>query len=165
MLEIERRFIARVDDGALRDADVVRFRQGYLPGDGTTVRIRRRRPENGGAESWLLTIKAGQGLVRHEVEFEIDAERGGALMELAGACVVEKTRHTLGRWEIDVFHGPLDGLVLAEAELESEDEALPDAPAGLELGLEVTEDPKITSHALARMDEREAREFVRRHAT
>lgn len=155
MIEIERRFLARVaGPAALRDAQASEIRQGYLSLDEPAVRIRRRGP------GWVLTVKAGRGLVRREVEVEVSAEAGEALMEIAGAHVLEKTRHVLGRWEVDVFTGKLEGLVVAEAELRDADEPLPPAPAGIRLLREITDDGAWTNQRLAALDEVAARALV-----
>lgn len=172
-LEIERRFLVRRPDAAvLEQADArIEIVQGYLSTGGVSVRIRRCRagagwpPESGASpadsgHAWILTIKSGSGLVRREVELEVDAARGAELLDMCGPVRIEKTRHAIGRWEVDVLGGRFEGLVLAEVELESEDEPLPDPPAGLELGREVTEDPAITNHALAMMASPAARRFV-----
>ena len=72
---------------------------------------------------------------------------------LATLCtppVLEKTRTRVGHaglvWEVDVFAGPLAGLVLAEVELDSADQplALPDW-----VGAEVTGDPRYMNNRLA----------------
>jgi len=159
-LEIERRFLCRIDDRHVLDtAPSWSITQGYISNDfGPTVRIRRRDDE------FYLTIKSGSGLVRREIEFVVPPGPGGELLELAGDRVVEKTRYQLGRWEIDIFQGKLSGLALAEVELSSETEETPPPPRGLGLIREVTLDPAFTNHRLARLDPEEAKLFVQRTA-
>lgn len=156
MTEIERRFLCRImNHRALRDAGGERIRQAYLPGtNGPSVRIRER------AGRYVLAIKAGEGRVRREVEVEVDRERADALFEMAGELCITKSRHELGRWEVDIFEGRFDGLVVAEVELEHEDEPLPDPPDGIELLEEVTDE--LTSHDLAALDAGAARTLVAR---
>ena len=129
MTEIERRYLARIADPAvLERARVSRIRQGYLSAGEPAVRVRER--ETDGDFAYTLTVKAGRGVIRREVEVPIDADAGLALMEMAGRRVLEKLRHVVGRWEIDVFQGKLTGLTLAEVELDHPREVVP-APVGL----------------------------------
>ncbi len=101
----------------------VAFRQGYLSADkGRVVRVRTAGPKA------YLTIKGPGHISRAEFEYEIPfADARFMLDHLCLPGVIDKTRyrqevggHT---WEIDVFHGENDGLVVAEVELEREDEA------------------------------------------
>jgi CYTH domain-containing protein len=159
-LEIERRFIARVDDALLARAQPMKQRQAYLTvRDLTTVRIRQE------GETWVLAVKAdATALARHEIQVEVPEEDGRALFDLARGGSVEKTRHTIGRWEIDVYEGWFEGLVIAEAELHAEDETLPEVPAGLTLVREITAERGLSSRGLAGLGEAEARALVARLA-
>lgn len=157
MTEIERVFRCRVVDGdAFRTASrASEIRQGYLSGDGDpTVRVRQRD------DRWILTFKAGSGMVRDEIEFSIPAAKGQALMRLAGSRIVEKTRRVAGRWEVDFYHGDLDGLVTADCELSRPDEPLPPPPPGIELVREVTDDPRYTNRYFASANTEERRAIV-----
>ena len=159
-LEIERRFIARARAELLSDAPSMELVQGYLTvRDAITVRIRRE-----GAR-WVLAIKAdASGIARHEIEAEVAEDDGRALLDLARAAggTVEKTRHTIGRWEIDSYRGRFRGLTLAEVELRSEEEPMPEPPAGLELIREINAETDLSSRGLAAMAEAEARDLVGR---
>ncbi|MCA9738795.1 MAG: CYTH domain-containing protein [Gemmatimonadota bacterium] len=156
MHEIERRFLCGpLEGGALARADrVQRIRQGYLTTSGPAVRVRQKD------DAFLMTVKAGGGLVRREVEWPIPADVADELFEIAGARVLSKTRHVLGRWEVDVFDGALAGLVVAEVELSAADESLPSPPAGVPLLREVTEEPGLTNQWLAALEPEAARAFV-----
>lgn len=155
-LEIERRFIVRVQPALLRGAVRMELRQGYLSvRDPVTVRIRQE------GTAWVLAVKADAGgIARHEIELSVDDETGRALFALAIGGTLGKTRHAIGRWEIDVYDGRFEGLVLAEVELTSEDEPLPPAPEGLELVREITSELGLSSRGLARLDEQAARALV-----
>ena len=157
-IEIERRFVVRADARLLRDAELTMLRQGYLTvRDATTVRIRQEGP------LWVLAIKAeASRFSRHEIEVEVPEEDGRALLRLAVGGTVEKTRYTIGRWEVDVFRGRFSGLTLAEAELHSETEELPELPPGLELIHEITSTRELSNRGLAAMSEEAARELVER---
>jgi CYTH domain-containing protein len=147
-VEIERKFLV-TGDGWKADADEgVRVRQGFLSGDENGV-VRVRRVLDKG----VLTIKGPtRGISREEFEYTIpaaDAER--MLDALCAGGTVDKTRYRIPRdgvvWEVDVFAGDNAGLVLAEVELDSEDQevTLPDW-----LGEEVSRDPRFYNAYLAR---------------
>jgi len=92
-----------------------------------TVRVRLA-----GGEAFL-TIKGGQsGISRLEFEYPIPAADAKELLGLAVGAPVEKVRqqvHVKGKkWEVDFFEGANKGLILAEIELDTEDEEfiLPD---------------------------------------
>ncbi len=147
MAEIERRFLARILDGAaLAAAPTREMEQGYLSTADPAVRVRRA------GDDWILTVKSGRGLVRQEVEAPLPPEAGAALLELAAPRRLTKRRHHLGRWEIDVFEGALAGLVLAEIELRAPDEPLPQPPGAVTLIREVTDDGRFVNQVLAGLD-------------
>ena len=79
-----------------------------------------------------------------EFEYQIPKEDAMDMFEhLCGSGIIEKTRHYIETpnhtWEIDEFHGRNQGLVVAEIELESEDEQF-DIPEWI--GEEVSDDPR-----------------------
>jgi len=145
-LEIERKFLVRGEPW-VEASSHLRLRQGYLASGGpVTVRVRV------GPEIAWLTVKGPvQGISREEFEFTIPRADGEAMLALCGDAIVEKTRHhvTVGRhgWEIDVFEGANAGLVVAEIELEHEDEDFvrPDW-----LGEEVSLDERFRNSALSK---------------
>lgn len=157
-IEIERRFVARADPRLLRDAERIALRQGYLTvRDSTTVRIRQE-----GAH-WVLAIKApAGGIARHEIEVGVPEADGRELLALASGGSVEKVRYLVDRWEIDVYEGRFAGLVIAEVELDREDEPLPPVPDGLDLVREVTREIGLSARGLAALDETRAHELVAR---
>ena len=102
-------------------------------------------------EKAFLTIKSGmlrEGLARFEWEREIDASDAREMLQICMPGVISKTRYIIPAspykgeprcWEVDVFHGRLDGLVLAELELGDEHEPY-EKPVWL--GEEVTGQPQ-----------------------
>jgi adenylate cyclase len=127
-LEIERKFI--VDTGRLSlSGSGKRYRQGYLPAAGkTSVRVRICDDA-----AWLTLKGETVGASRLEFEYSIPVEDAEHILEsLCEGSIIDKTRHLLDHaghtWEVDVFTGDNAGLVIAEVELQSEDEAveLPD---------------------------------------
>ena len=146
--EIERKFLVAGDfHGEVSGAS--RIKQGFLSSvPGRTVRVRVRDDKG------YLTVKGpAQGLTRFEWEKEIPAEEVGLLLRLCEPGMIDKTRYlvpsTDGRhtWEVDEFHGDNEGLVVAEIELSSEDEAF-ERPAWL--GAEVTGDRRYYNSCLIR---------------
>lgn len=122
--EIERKF--RVEgDFMPYVTNTTHIQQGYIcSGKGRTVRVRIRD------EKAYLTIKGPggvAGLKRYEFEQEIPMSDAIELMRICEPGIVDKHRHLVpvGKhvFEVDVFHGDNEGLVMAEVELESEDEA------------------------------------------
>lgn len=153
MTEIERRFLCRLSPAFTPEARR-RLRQGYLAGGEIQIRIRS------GDGRWILGAKCGAGLERLEREVEVAEDVGRALLEQAGDWSLEKVRNVSGRWEVDVYQGALQGLIVAECELERADEELPDPPRGVELLREVTDDLGFTAQKLASLGPREARELL-----
>ncbi len=125
LIEIERKFLVTGEFKPLAVSSS-HIAQGYIAsGNGRTVRVRIRDDKG------FLTIKgpAGKaGLARFEWEKEIPREEAEALMSICEPGIIEKTRWLVpaddGRhtWEVDVFEGENEGLVMAEIELNSEDE-------------------------------------------
>lgn len=104
------------------------YRQGYLSTDeNKTIRIRVTDVEA------FLTIKGkSTGATRQEFEYEIPLTEAKQMLDSLSESELSKTRYNIhykGKlWEVDVFHEANDGLIVAEIELESEDEKyeLPD---------------------------------------
>ncbi len=137
--EIERKFLL-ANDGWRAGAVGRRYRQGYLSTDkARTVRVRAIDEEA------YLTIKgATEGLSRLEFEYPIPAADAEALLEqLCEQPIIDKTRYRISHgahvWEVDEFHGANAGLIVAEIELGSEDEAF-ERPEWI--GEEVSGDPR-----------------------
>ena len=138
-IEIERKFLIR--DATWRTpAAGARYRQGYLStAPERTVRVRAV------ADVGYLTIKgATVGAARSEYEYPIPVEDAHAMLDsLCLRPLIEKTRYLVEHegllWEIDEFEGENAGLVIAEVELESQDQAIT-LPGWA--GDEVTDDPR-----------------------
>ena len=126
-LEIERKYLLSNDDWRKLVQKKMAIQQGYLNTDKErTVRVRIKKDKG------ILTIKGKTtGFARLEYEYEIPLKDAQELLKLC-QNLIEKTRFEVlyeGKlWEIDEFYGSNEGLILAEIELESEDEAfvLPD---------------------------------------
>ena len=139
MQEIERKFLVK-RDGAFKGVAVSasEIAQGYMSVKGATVRIRLRD------EKAYLTIKGPSedgGLSRYEFEREIPVEDAREMLKLCKGGLIEKTRYLVPygghTFEVDEFKGDNEGLLFAEVELSSVDEAF-EKPEWL--GPEVTGD-------------------------
>lgn len=162
MLEIERKFLVPGDGwrapwkvaGSHKDEIV----QGYLRSHAGCKGIRVRvASDNKG----FLTLKGPrQGMVCEEDETEIPVAMAKALLCSAEA-LIEKTRHYIPQddvtWEVDVFSGPLLGLVIAEVELPSVDHKIVLPPW---LGREVTGRKKYSNRKLAYATNRASCQYI-----
>lgn len=137
--EIERKFLVSSNSWQ-GDAPGELFRQGYLnTHKERTVRVRQK-----GERAWLTIKGLSRGATRSEYEYEIPAADAAEMLDaLCERPLIEKTRYRVPfaghTWEIDEFHGANAGLVLAEVELDSEDESLSLPPW---VGDEVTGDAR-----------------------
>ncbi|MEC8010085.1 MAG: CYTH domain-containing protein [Pseudomonadota bacterium] len=121
-VEIERKFL--VDQNLLPDfGEGTLISQGYI--ETTTKNVVRARVKG---DKGFLTLK-GESHGATCAEFEYEIPKADALNIIATMCsgkTVEKTRYEypLGKhvWEVDVFSGRNQGLIVAEIELASEDE-------------------------------------------
>ena len=146
-IEIERKFLVKVDK-LPRLENGLRITQAYIPtANGTTVRVRLA-----GEKAFLGVKTLASGFSRHEYEFPIPPEDAREMLrEVCLAAAIEKQRFFIQQgqltWEIDVFGGKNEGLIVAEIELQSEDQSvtLPDWIAE-----EVTLDPRFGNCSLSR---------------
>ena len=126
MIEIEHKFLLKNDDWRALASEGVRYRQGYIDTvNGTTVRVRIA------GDQGYLTLKGKRGgeagITCSEFEYEIPlADAEGMIDEFLDTPLIDKHRYLVeygGKtWEVDVFAGDTEGLVVAEIELASEDE-------------------------------------------
>lgn len=121
--EIERKFLVDVAPTADSLGPGVRLRQGYLAVDGD-VEVRIRLKDEGAR----LTVKAGSGLTRTEIELALQEQAARDLWPHTEGRRVEKVRHrrTLDGGavaEVDLYEGDLAGLCTVEVEFASVAEA------------------------------------------
>ena len=146
--EIERKFLVKSDDYRAEASSQTHIVQGFLSVDPErTVRIRLQDRKG------MLTIKGksnASGTTREEWEYEIDHDECVELMQLSIHDPIDKIRYKVdfGKYvfEVDEFGGSNQGLILAELELDNEDENFP-KPSWL--GMEVTGDPKYYNSRLS----------------
>ena len=152
-VEIERKFLLRNDAWRAQVVRVERMAQAYL-NDAAALREGRQnvsvRVRICADSAWLNLKSRDAGMSRQEFEYPIPLADAEALLMLCVGGRVEKLRHHVAHarhhWEIDEFLGDNSGLVVAEIELASENEAF-ERPAWL--GLEVTDQPRYFNLALA----------------
>ena len=156
--EIERRFLVRAEEALwFRLGNGFHLRQGYIRNGDPSVRVRFGEPRGA-----VLTSKTGSGIRRQEFETVIPVELAEALFLAADDRIVEKIRWKLGPWELDRFMGALEGLALLEIELEDEGDTVPEAPEGVQILREVTDDKRFVSGRLARMKPKKQRKLVKK---
>lgn len=144
-LEIERKFL--VQDDWPRPESGNYCKQGYISADKKKV-VRVRIMDD---KAWLTLKALKTEITRIEYEYEIPVADAQILLDkLCIKPLIEKVRFTIisfdQKWEIDEFLGENIGLIVAEAELEQEDQPLklPDW-----IGEEVSHDPKYYNANLA----------------
>lgn len=144
--EIERKFLVQ-GPGWKAATRVVHIRQGFLAAERErTVRVRIA-----GDRAFLTVKSALKGIVRQEFEYQIPVADADQILKLCLRPWIEKRRHLISHqgmtWEVDEFLGENEGLVLAEIELETEDQdfARPDW-----LGQEVSRDPRYLNANLVK---------------
>ncbi len=121
--EIERKFLVREFPKNIEDYPYEEISQGYLAvsDDGTEIRLRQT------GQVYLLTVKSGKGIRRHENEIGLSREQFERLWPMTEGKRIEKKRHsiTMGRFtiELDIYHATLEGLKTAEVEFKTQDEA------------------------------------------
>jgi len=146
--EIERKFLVESTDFIKESTVNNRIVQGYLNSNPErTVRVRIK------GNKGFLTIKGKgneSGTTRFEWEKEISLSEAEALLQLCENGIIDKIRYEipLGKhtFEVDVFSGENQGLIIAEVELSSENEIF-EQPNWL--GKEVTGDKKYYNSHLS----------------
>ncbi|WP_395753272.1 CYTH domain-containing protein [Prosthecobacter sp.] len=119
--EIERKYLLKQPAQWQPTGPGRRMAQGYLSRDpDRTVRVRL-----GGDEAFMTVKSRRTGISRMEIEFPIALQHAQDLLLLCHQPLIDKTRHEVMHagmlWEVDVFHGANEGLVVAEIELPAED--------------------------------------------
>lgn len=149
MIEIERKFLVLSNDFITESFSKKRIVQAYLNSNPErTVRVRIKEDKG------FLTIKGkgnSTGTTRLEWEKEIPVQEAEKLLLICESGVIDKIRHEVkvGQhvFEVDVFAGENDGLLLAEIELQFENEAF-EKP--IWLGKEVTNDERYYNAYLSK---------------
>lgn len=146
--EIERKFLVLDERWRRQAAGGIFMRQGYLSGgQQSSIRVRLQ-----GEQAFLNIKSATLGVSRREYEYAIPIKDADELLDhFCDGPLIEKTRYEVEYaghvWEVDVFAGDNAGLVVAEIELGSEDEAFEKPPW---VGAEVSYDPRYYNVCLVK---------------
>ena len=148
MNEIERKFLVITTEFLSESVQSNRIVQGYLNSNPErTVRIRIKGTQG------FITIKGKgneSGTTRFEWEKEIEVTEAEQLLLLCEDGVIDKVRYEIpsGKhlYEVDVFEGDNKGLIIAEIELNDENESF-EKPNWL--GEEVTGDDRYYNASLS----------------
>ncbi len=151
-MEIEKKYLVRRIPEHLEEYDHSWMEQGYL-NQKPVIRIRKTD------EKYCFTYKskreslcAAPVCVNHEVELPLTKEAYEHLREKIDGCMIEKTRYRIryGSYtiELDVFHGKYEGMLLAEVEFPTEQEAQAFVPPDW-FGENVSGDYRYTNASLA----------------
>jgi CYTH domain-containing protein len=149
-LEFERKFLVKNEDFKKEFYQKKQLKQGYLNSDkNRTVRVRISD------DHAFLTIKGksnSTGTTRFEWEKEIDVSEAEQLLLLCEPSIIDKIRFYIKSehhiYEVDEFFGENKGLIVAEIELNSENESF---KKPLWLGKEVTGDKKYYNSSLSKI--------------
>ena len=115
--EIEHKYLVTDDSFKQMCSETISIRQGYLSREkGRTVRVR-----TAGNKAFITIKGPSVDEARDEFEYRIPMDDAMALLNMCTPPVISKTRHIVfyegNKWEVDVFHEQLEGLVIAEIEL------------------------------------------------
>src|SRR5690554_489636 len=147
-LEIERKFLIKNDSWKNHIESKIKIAQGFLNDDPhRTIRIRVTNQDA------FLTIKGKMsGISRPEYEYKIPLKDATELLKMCKPNIISKTRYIVNckghKWEIDIFHGENEGLMIAEIELENEHETF-SSPNWL--GKEVSQESRYLNVMLSKL--------------
>jgi CYTH domain-containing protein len=151
--EIERKFLLCARPDLPQPHTWADLCQGYLSTGNPEIRLRGMTPGDGGAPTFVRTVKHGTGLRREESEEPLDADTFAREWPRTAGARLHKRRYTVTegglRWEIDEYTDR--DLIVAEVELPATDTAF-SLPPWLEAVLvrEVTGEPEFANKNLAR---------------
>lgn len=147
-MEIERKFLIKKLPDNLTSYKARKIEQAYLCTD-PVVRVRRDN------DDYYLTYKSKGMIVREEYNLPLTKEAYGHLLAKTDGNIITKTRYEIPEKdnltiELDVFEGKFDGLLLAEVEFASEEEALGYIPPEW-FGEDVSNSTKYHNSTLSRL--------------
>lgn len=146
-MEIERKFLVR-NTPDLSSARKMYIHQGYITHSNDSVEVRLRQKD----QHYFITVKSGAGMVRNEHEISIDQQQFETLWPETQGKRIEKYRWAgqldTQTFELDIFMGAHESLVLVEVEFSSSEQAHSFKPADW-FGREVTQDKRFKNMSLA----------------
>lgn len=121
--EIERKFWLRQLPSFISELPSTQIKQGYLALNPEGQEVRLRKNNN----TYWLTVKSDGGIERSEYEISLSPQQFEALWPAVEEQIILKTRYLWEKdslqVEIDVYHQPLEGLIVAEVEFQSREDA------------------------------------------
>ncbi len=146
-MEIEKKFLVKELPANLYDYKCSLINQGYIS---TTPVIRIRQTDN----AYYLTIKSKGLISREEYEIEISESEYLSLLSKVTNNIITKNRYYIPFYpytiELDIFSGLLEGLIVAEVEFSSLDEANAFLPPSW-FGKEVSSDSRYHNSSLCKI--------------
>ncbi|MCI8307821.1 MAG: CYTH domain-containing protein [Lachnospiraceae bacterium] len=149
--EIERKYLVSQLPDNLNSHEQSELEQGYLS-TSPVVRVRRKD------DDYILTYKSAGLMIRKEVELPLDKNSYEHLIAKSDGIIISKTRYIIPdgphNIELDVFHGRLEGFVMAEVEFKSKEAADSYQPPHW-FAKEVTDNPSFHNSRMSCMSESE----------
>lgn len=149
--EIERKYLVRQIPDTLNSFTHHELEQGYLS-TSPVVRVRRKD------DDYILTYKSSGLMIRKEVELPLDKKSYEHLIAKSDGNIISKTRYIIPHGphniELDIFHGKLEGFVMAEVEFDSKEAAESYQPPHW-FAKEVTDNPAFHNSRISCMSENE----------
>lgn len=149
--EIERKYLVSQLPDNLNSYEHSELEQGYLS-TSPVVRVRRKD------DDYILTYKSAGLMIRKEVELPLDQNSYEHLIAKSDGIIISKTRYIIPdgphNIELDVFHGKLEGFVMAEVEFKSKEAADAYQPPHW-FANEVTNNPSFHNSRMSCMNESE----------
>ena len=144
-LEIEKKFLVLNDSFKKISYRSINITQGYIFSSENRILRVWTTPEKS-----KITIKSGSDIVRNEYEYQIPSEDAQELLLLSNGYIIDKIRYLIKFegfiWEVDVFLKENEGLIVAEIELEQENQKFIKPNW---VGEEVSSDKKYYNYNLA----------------
>jgi adenylate cyclase len=130
--EIERKFLIKKEKINFEKLNAINIKQGYIAKTEEKTVVRVRTTETEETKIGYITIKGkNKGSIRDEFEYIIPYNEAKEMLNKFCKKKIEKTRYILieetnpnHKWEIDVFKGDNEGLIIAEIELKDEREKI-----------------------------------------
>ena len=146
MKEIEKKYLVNElpNLSEYEKSDII---QGYISYNSET---RIRKIDN----TFFITYKSNELLIRDEIEKEIDEEKYNELFKKIKNNIVYKTRYYIKDnnylYELDIYHDYLEGLITVEVEFDSLNDALKFKPPSW-FGIEITNDIDYKNSSLSKI--------------
>lgn len=165
-MEIERKFLLNKLPENLDTCTCYQMEQAYVT-TSPVIRVRKKIDITNGTTNackYILTIKSKGLLAHEEYELDLDEEGYNNVLKKAEGNVITKNRYIIPLgdgliFELDIFKGIFDGLILGEIEFPSEEMAKKYTPPEF-VSEEVTYDRRFSNSSMSKMSESEISEII-----